>query len=486
MSVKRFVTLILLFLIAAPLAAADKPRLALVIVVDQMRADYLDRFKADGPLRKRLDRGTVFTSALHDYVPSETAPGHATISTGRPPGVHGIISNDIYDRKTGTVVPIYGDVRRGIAPVRLKARALADAVRAANPASKVVSVSLKERGVVFLAGQKPTAAVWYDGNQRLFVTAPYYGSAPPWVEPVNRELPSFSQNVPPPFVENDFRYSPAGDRAVLELSTRAIAGERLGADDACDLLTVSFSATDFIGHRWGPDSEQMRRQLEALDGTISELLDAASKASGGRMIAVITADHGVSPVPESPQGREVGERRVNTSDFTAELEAAFQRAHPAKGRKWIVGVEMPDIYLNRALAKERHVSWSSLVKDGVAALAGAPDVAAAYIPGKWPSDDWGRKYRRSYVEGLSGDVQIRVAPNVLIIPWPTGSSHGSPYDTDALVFAAFLGTGGHPGRVARRISVESLAPTMAAALGVSLPAGDGPVLPEALPAPSPR
>ena len=483
---KRLLSLILLILVAAPIAAAEKPRLAVVIVVDQMRADYLERFKPHGPLRKRLEHGTVFTSALHDYVPTETGPGHATISTGRPPSVHGIISNDFYDRKTGSVLPMYADPKRGVGPFRLRARTLADAVRAANPASKVVSVSLKERAVVFLAGQKPTAAVWYDANQRRFVTAPYYGSTPPWVAPVNRDLPDLRDSEAAPFFENDFRYSPAADRAVLELSTEAIEGERLGADDACDLLTVSFSATDFIGHRWGPDSAQMRRQLEALDGTIDALLAAASKASGGRMVAVVTADHGVSPVPETPEGRRVGEKRVITGEFTEELESALQRVHPAKGRKWIVGLEMPNVYLNRSLARERRVSWSALIRDGAAAMATAPDVAAVYVPGKWPDDAWGPKYRRSYVDGLSGDLQIRAAPNVLIIPWPTGSSHGAPYDADALVFAAFLGTGGKPGRVSRRISVESIAPTLAAAIGVSLPAGDGPVLPEALPAPRPR
>lgn len=473
--------LLIVLLLAAPAAAAERPRLAVLIVVDQMRAEYLDAFIAKGPLSRRLAGATVFANAAHDHVPTETATGHAAIATGRPPSGHGIISNDFFDRKTRTLRAAFRDERRGLGPFSLKARTIADAVRAADRDARVVSIAVKDRAAIPMGGQKPDAAVWYDQNRQRFVTAPHYGELPAWAEAVNEELPGLVKNITPPFSQRDFRASPAADRAVLNLSTRAIAALKLGGDDACDLLVVNFSATDYIGHRWGPDADPLRRQLAALEGTVEALLQASAKASGGRMVAALTSDHGVTALPESAAGRRAGLTRILTRDFVSALEEALQRGHPAKGRKWVLGLQLPDVYLNRELARSRRIPWNAFVKDAARRLAALPMIAATFVPGEPSSDPYARVYRRSYLEGASGDLQVRTSPDILVTRWPTGTSHGSPYDVDALVPLVFFGAGGKPARIERRVSVESVAPTLAQAMGVSFPAGDAPVLAEALP-----
>ncbi len=466
------------------LGAPRPPKLVLFVVVDQFRADYLDRLSRKGPLALRLAKATIYTNVHHDHVPTTTSPGHAAIATGRPPAINGIAGNDIFDRETRALSSAVEDKSRTAGPFRLKAMTLADAVKTGNPASRVISVSLKDRSAILLGGRRPDAVVWFDKTRQRFVTSSYYGTMRKWAEDENEDVPALLKSVTPPFDENDFISSPEADNAVVALSTRAIAAEKLGEDDACDLLLVSLSATDNIGHRWGPDSPQMSKQLKALEKNIHALISSAEAAAGKQLIVVITSDHGVLNVPESPEGRKVGARRIAVSDLIDSLEAAIQAIYPAKGKKWITGVQGPDIYLNQSLALSQKFSWPQFVQDAAEALRQVPDVAAVYVPGAKSNDPYAAVFKRSWLEGVSGDLQFRTPPNTLIARWPTGTSHGSPYDYDAVVPAILMGTAGKPGRIARPVSVEALSPTIAILLGVALPPGESGLLSETLPAAS--
>ncbi|MBV9079805.1 MAG: alkaline phosphatase family protein [Elusimicrobia bacterium] len=464
---KRLLSAVLISIsLTGAAAPAERPRLIAIVVIDQFGTPLFERLPANGRFRARLKDAAVFPNALHDHVPTKTAPGHASISTGRPPSVHGIISNDIFNRALGRVVSSVTGPDGSKGAYRLEAPTLGDKMKDADPSSKVVSLSLKDRSAIFLGGHHPDAAVWYEADAKRFVSSSYYGPPPAWLEKTPTELGEISSVFSPRL---EPLASPAADRLVLSAAEVAVSSEKLGADSDCDLLLLSFSATDLIGHRWGPDSPQMAEQLKALDDMLSDVADDLDRASGGHFVMALTADHGVLPLPESAAGRALGARRVPESTFIKRLDGEV-------GGAAVVAFDSPDLYLppgiDVAAAADR--------------IAADPDVAAVYAPDRYPAvDDYAAIFKRSYFPGRSGDLQIRVKPGVLVGS-RFGTSHSTPYDYDARVPLVFLGEGVKAGVNPNRVSIESLAPTLAAAVGADLRPGDGrPVLDVLQPAPAP-
>ena len=471
--------LFILFLTTSPVAA-QPPKLAVLIVVDQFPSSHLHRMPSHGALLGVLERAAAFQDARQDHVPTATAPGHASISTGRSPAVHGIIGNEIYDRTTGKAEAAIADSVNGASAARLAVPTLADAVRKKYPESRVVSVSIKDRAAILLGGKSPTAALWFDKWKHGFVTSKAYGERPAWVDPVNESLSWLLSDVKAPFTKADWSASPAADQAVLSLALGALRAEQMGRHDTPDLLLISFSATDAIGHHWGPDSPQMAAQLVELDKRLGELFAATESAAPGRVVYAFTSDHGVLPVPESEAGLRMKARRENPDALRKRLEARLQGAKPAPGQPWILHLDPPDIYLNRNLAGAAG-DWAGWLRMAASLLSREPDVAAVYVPGvPAGSDKFSGIYQRSYFAGRSGDLQIRLEPGLLLSGWPTGTNHGSPYPYDMTVPLLLWGAGIRPVQSWQEVSVESLAPTLATVLGVDLPAADGRVLTEAL------
>ena len=472
--------LFLLLLMAAPAIAADAPRLIVLIVIDQFPSADLDRMPPKGHLRSLLKDAAIYPTALEDHVPTETAPGHATIATGRPPGVHGIIGNEMYDRKRLTAAAAVNDPQTGRkGPGRLKSPTLADAWLERYPNAKVVSLSAKDRAAILLGGRSPTAILWYEGTRKSFVTAEGH-PLPLWTDAVNASLPARLRDIPAPFAKDDWLASPDCDRAVVELASAAMTAEHLGSDDTPDLLLISLSATDYIGHRWGHDGAQMATQFQELDERINELVAASESAAPHHVLFALTSDHGVLPVPESPAGRRLKARRINPEALQKHLERRLQAIKPAGSQKWILWMKFPDIYLNRSLEGGVVADWKKWLREASTAIAAEPGVAAVYLPGQTDrNDSYADLYRRSYYPGRSGDLQFRLQPYFLLAGG-SGTSHGTPYDYDTNVPLIFWGDGVHALRLGSAVSVESLAPTLAAAAGVPFSPADGRILLEAI------
>lgn len=478
-------------ILAAPRAfAAPVPKLGVVVVVDQMRADYLERDPAFAGGFKRLStEGAVFTEARHLHIPTETGPGHAAISTGRAPATHGIVANDWYDRAAGADTYCVADAPYGIGPGHLGGPTLADALKAARPAARVFSVSGKDRAAVLLGGRRPDLALWLDRSKGVFTTSSYY-RRPAWLDAFNARLaaskllPLENGKVPAKVLA-----SSAVDEATARLVEELARRERLGRGRDTDLLLVSFSATDTVGHRYGTEAPEMAAQLRALDAILGRLLGEWRKDSGGALDLAFSADHGAIPSPEDPSGRARGVKRLDWETFEKAMEAELQKRWPAPGEKWILSESVPHVYLNRALAMKRGLDWLGFRREAANALAGLDGVGRVIVTEDAPalpgSDPLSAVLRRSIREDRSGDLYVIMAENVLLHDQPTGTSHGTPWDYDAHVPLVFWGRGVAPGRFSAAASPMDIAPTLGRLLGLDYPAGDGGALrPEIAKAPA--
>lgn len=306
---------------AAPETAAPaRPRLVVFVSVDQMHAEYLDRFASlfEGGLKRVNAEGAVFTNALYRHANSETGPGHAVLLSGRHARDNGIVSNDWYDRlrrrPTNVVddpaaAPVPGPKGRGASPSHFVGETLGDLLKKASPASRVVGVSMKDRAAILMSGPRADGAYWFEPSVGGFASSTYYGrTLPAWLEAWNaaghvdalagtswtRVLPDRAvyerlagpdkvhgemddaSNVFPhplrgparsPEFYDDLRRSPFIDELTRDVAVEAMKGWDLGTDDATDILAVGFSATDVIGHAFGPDSQEIMDDVVRLDRT---------------------------------------------------------------------------------------------------------------------------------------------------------------------------------------------------------------------------
>ena len=365
---------------------AAPPRLAVVVVVDQMRADYLERFGHlfEGGLARLLSEGMRFTEAHQDHARTVTCPGHATIATGVVPGRNGIVGNDYFDRTEGRSVycaededaPLLGlPDAEGRSPLRLRREGLADWHRARYPDARIVSVAIKDRAAIMLGGREPDGAYWYHETPGGLVTSEYYASElPDWVRDfdapgrvasywsvgwdrigpeaayvdLTREdawdvegeggpftfpyvfeemYPDGSADDPGPAFRDDFRHTPYADELVLQFARAAVEAEGMGTDDVPDLLLIGASAADYIGHRWGPYSHEVQDYYLRLDGYLSDLFDYLDERVGAENWSLVfTSDHGVAPAPEESVRRGETARRVPSSEHVAFLRGLLGEA----------------------------------------------------------------------------------------------------------------------------------------------------------------
>ncbi|MDD5304054.1 MAG: alkaline phosphatase family protein [Elusimicrobia bacterium] len=460
-------------LVLAAASAQAAVRLGVLVVVDQMRPEYLDRSDLpDGGFRRLRREGAVFTNARHLHIPTETAPGHAALSTGRSPAVHGIVANDWYDRAAGSDTYCVADSVYGIGPEHLRGPTLADALKASDPKARVFAVSGKDRGAVILGGRKADLALWFDRFTGEFTTSSYY-RRPSWLAAFNAELKK--KNLLPVKdgrVPKDLIASPAYDEALDLLVEALVARERVGRGASTDLLLVSYSGTDLIGHRYGLERPEMDAQLKSLDAIMGRLLARLVRASGGSLALAFSADHGAIPSPEDPAGKALGVRRLNWEKFGASLESALQAKWPLKGAAWIVSNQLPHLYLNRRAAEALGLEWHDFLDQAAKVLSGVDGLAGVYLPDS-KGTPFDAQIRRSYDPGRSGDLFAIMGQNVLLGDAAPGTSHGSPWDYDARVPLVFWGRGVLAGRVDAPAAAVDLAPTLGRLLGLDYPPGDG-------------
>jgi predicted AlkP superfamily pyrophosphatase or phosphodiesterase len=489
-------TLLLAALAAAPLAAAGGPKLVVVLTVDQFRYDYLERFGDGyrGGIARLLKEGAVFTNAHFEHAPTATAVGHSVIFTGAFPSSSGIVGNEWYDRASKRQVTSVSDDSvtllgapgtSAASPRRLLAPTVGDVLKRTGK-SRVISISLKDRSAILPGGRASDAAYWYDTKTGNVVSSSYYmKELPAWVVEFNtrRLVDQYAGrdwtplgNGPPlvrlppggPEYFNRLTASPFGNELLVELAQAAVRAEKLGRGPATDLLSVSFSSNDYVGHRWGPDSPHVRDvslRTDLLLGAFLQFLD--SEVGRENLLLVFTSDHGVAPIPEelpAGKGGRISEKTL--------FEAIEKRLGGRFGEgPWVVGRAGPAPYLDHERAAQRKVPLAALRREAAEALRQVRGVARVYTAEELASgrggDEIDRRVRNGYHAERSPDL-FPVAERL----WVFGSeraSHGSPYDYDAHVPVIFLGPGIRAGRYDRRIALNDVAPTLAALLGLRAP-----------------
>ena len=326
----------------------QRPTLVLAIVVDQMRYDYLTRFDSEftGGLQRLLEEGAVFSNANYEAAPTVTAIGHSTILSGATPSVSGIAGNTWFERSEGKSVqsvtdsnalPLGGGI--GASPRRLAVSTIGDELKISGKGGKVYGVSLKDRSAILPAGRSADGAFWFDGNSGNFVSSTwYFAELPTWATEFNaaKHADSYAgrewlgmtlPNTHDKELYGEIDATPFADQLVLDFALTVMRAEQLGTDAQTDLLSVSFSAMDYVGHATGPDTPQMHDMVLAIDARVGELLAAAEQQAGpGNVLVVFTADHGVAPIPEENIEKQLPGGRFSIQDERAAVESAMTAA----------------------------------------------------------------------------------------------------------------------------------------------------------------
>lgn len=522
--------------------AETKPRLVVLISIDQLPYNFLTRFEpffGEGGFRRLLDRGAVFTEARFDYSSTFTGPGHATIGSGTYPHQHGIIGNGWHDvvaaRNVYCVedssVQMIGGTGDGRSPELLSVTAFADELRIATGfRSRVLSVAQKDRSAILLGGKHANAAYWV--RDSLFVSSTYYmNELPRWAEEFNasglatsffgqrweKKLPAsafagmepddapYEGNVhglgltfPHQITGSDTSsltrsyfsalwHSPFLNEWMISFVKKAVEAEQIGSGVETDMLCIGLSANDAVGHTFGPESHEILEMTVHTDRLLADFFRFLDERVGlDQCIISLTSDHGIPPIPESilagNDGRKAGraDRTVIGSLCEGYLDRAY--GHPDVRMPWLARVVDGNIYLNRQSLERMGISPEKATETLADSLRGSDLIAAVMTRGgSWSREDWIiRKLRQSFHEERSGDILYVLAPWFIDYAGP-GTDHGQPYDYDTHVPVIFMGAGVLPGRYDQPASPADIAPTLAELLGIRFPDGrDGRVLREAL------
>ena len=503
------------------------PKLVVVLSVDQMRSDYLSRF---GPLLtesfgRLMQEGSLFTEAYHDHGITSTAPGHATISTGVFPRRNGIVSNDWWDREQHR--PVYAvedpsveilasSESPGRSPVNLLRETVGDWLKQQSPDSKVFSVALKDRASILMAGRHPDGAYWFDDETGRFVTSTYYRKKlPGWVRDFNKagqadsyfhevwdrvlseelyspsredSFPSESDGIdvsfphvfrtgsdePDPIYYEELRRTPFGDELAFSFLERMIVHERIGSDATVDLLFVGAGSGDYIGHRYGPFSQELQDYYVRFDRLLAGFLEFLDEQVGaGNYHLVLTADHGVLPMPEELARRGVDSRRIDgmyTQDLIItpllrSLQDLAIDATPRLALLYGLAISFPE----GTVSEETQTELRRLVAERLRESEFVADAYARDDAEPTTDDEFRELHWRSFRADRASDVIIRYKRNYLQRSEPGGTNHESPYDYDRHVPLIFWGPGIVGAWYDREVRTVDIAPTVAALLGITPP-----------------
>jgi len=484
---------------AGPLPA-PRPRLVLVITVDQLRPDYFDRYRSQltGGLGRLLRQGAYFADAYQDHAVTETAPGHSTILSGRWPAHTGVISNVIgVSDSTAPLLEVPGP---GASPARFRGTAFFDWLQAAEPSARVLSVSRKDRGAILPVGRAKQQVYWYQGGS--FTTSRYYANAlPAWVRAFNaRRIPfraagrawtlllpasayAEPDSMPYENLGHDFTFPhelpadsaaaaaayvavPSMDSLTLAFALEGVRALGLGPRGGTDLLAVSLSTTDAIGHAFGPDSREIHDQVVRLDRYLAWFLEQLFVRYGPEnVLVVLTADHGVTPFPERSR-RDV--RRDATRVFADTLVRAVNASLDARigGGDWL-GLDTGMLLApDRAALAAKGIDVDSVVADVKQRLRALPGVARvdrpAELTGRDGSDPVARRWRHQIPPDGGVELVVTLKPySVWGLENLPIAMHGQPTDFDAHVPIILWGRGVRRGVYESRVATVDIAPTLA-------------------------
>jgi predicted AlkP superfamily pyrophosphatase or phosphodiesterase len=490
---------------------SPRPKLVVGIVFDQFRYDYLTRFRDEysGGFDLLLKRGAVFTNARYVHFPTVTAVGHATFMTGATPAMSGIIGNEWYDRESGKQVTSVSDEgtrllgtsgdRAGASPNRLLVSTVGDEMKLSGRAkTRVIGVSLKDRAAILPSGHMSDGAYWFDDQTGNFVSSTFYfPELPAWVKDFNDGRPAdkylkagWKPIVPGPGEGASTVYkkmaaapsqefygsleaSPYGNELVEQFAERAIDAEKLGQRGVTDLLTVSFSSNDYVGHGVGPHAPEVRDisiRSDRLLGKFLKFLDARVGLSN--VVLVLTADHGVAPLPEYLTNHRMPGGRLNGKELSGAIQSALSAKY-GEG-KWIVGTTGSSPYFNRELIRLKRLNEAEVEKTAAEAVAAMPHIYSAYTrdqlqSGRVPDSPVSRRVINGFHPRRAGDLVIIDDP--YWIEALKGTTHGAPFGYDAHVPVIFMGPGIRTGTYNQEVAPNDIAPTLATLLSIETPSG---------------
>ncbi|ARS36856.1 alkaline phosphatase PafA [Pontibacter actiniarum] len=507
----------------------QRPKLVVGIVVDQMRYDYLYRYWSkygnDG-FKKLLSEGFSFRNTHYNYVPTYTAPGHASIYTGSVPAINGIIGNSWYDRDQNKVVYCVEDntvqtvgsssTAGQMSPANLKTTTITDELRlATNKGAKVIGVALKDRGSILPAGHLANAAYWFDSPSGNWITSTFYREdLPAWVRefndkkladqylsqpwetllPIeqytestaddvpwegtlqNEEKPVFPHNIPALRGEEYelIRSIPAGNTITKDFALAALRGEELGKDDITDFLTVSFSSTDYVGHTFGPNSVEAEDVFLRLDREMAELISQIENEVGkGEVLFFLTADHGGAHVPAFLEEMKVP-TGLSFSKTVRDSLSGFMTRQYGKGN-WVQRYSNQQVYLNHELIAGKKLNLEEVQQQVAAYLQGLNGVMKTVTATALQRTNWEKgmmsRVENGYSAKRSGDVILVLEPAWFEGYGNTGSTHGSYANYDTHVPLVWYGWNVPQGESSAEAEVSDIAATIAYWLYIQEPNG---------------
>jgi predicted AlkP superfamily pyrophosphatase or phosphodiesterase len=528
---------------AKPAAAgkqAAPPKLVVLVVVDQLGADVLSKMEPRlGPKGiKRLLGGTRFTESSYHQLATYTGPGHALLGTGVYPHKSGIVSNKYFDRATGKSITTLLDPAHPLlespadpeddsSPQALLVPTVGDLLRKKSPESKVMAIALKDRAAVLMAGHEGKA-YWLSESTGKMTTSTFFESAlPSWVSQFNEKNKMDAQfgkvwdraqpaakytgtddasyegdykgmgktfphkitgklEKPGPDFYVAFAATPLATDWELSFVKAAVEAEKLGADATPDLLAISFTAPDYAGHAYGPDSQEVQDSVLGVDRAVGELITYLEKKVGAKnVVFAFSADHGAAPAPEKLAAEGKTARRIKKAEIKAAVQKALQDKYGPG--EWVSALEDPSIFLNTKLATEKKVAPEELEKTALEAALKVPQIAAGFtrtelMAGTNPERPFFAATRLTFHPDRAGEVLLVPAENSFWGKYGEkneGSTHGSPYAYDAHVPLAFYGAGIRKQVVSTPVDQADVAPTLAALLGLDgIPDADGKARPE--------
>jgi len=512
------------------LAQNEQPKLVVGIVVDQMRYDYLTRFYnkyGEDGFKRMIREGFNCKNNHFNYIPTKTGPGHASVFTGTTPKYHGVIANDWYDKETKSMVYCAGDDSvlavgtdsnlERMSPHRMKTTTFADENRLFTQSKgKSIGISIKDRGAILPAGHSANAAYWFRGKKEgNFISSTYYmENLPKWVKDFNaskiaesylkdwntlydistyiesgsdlntfeggfkgKETATFPYDLKKLAKQNAgfdiLKVSPYGNSIIADFAIEAIKAEQLGKDSITDVLTVSFSSTDYIGHNFGVNSKEIEDTYIRLDKDLERFLKVLDAEVGeGNYTVFLTADHGAIDVPSYLESVKIPAGYLNNGALKKKLNVFMMNAFETEGL--IENISNNQIFLNREKIKALDLDLGDVQEAIVNEIITYKNVYKAYTATTMSSvhfaDGVENLLQKGFNQKRSGDVLIIEDP-AYISYGKTGSTHGSGLNYDTHVPLLFFGKGIKHGQTLKKTKITDIAPTMSALLGISFPNG---------------
>jgi predicted AlkP superfamily pyrophosphatase or phosphodiesterase len=504
----------------------DKPKLVIGIVVEELKYDQLEKFRdklGENGIKRLINEGTYFKNASFEYMLTQSAPGHATISTGAEPSFHGITSDDWYvplknelinSTKDISVNAVGGSFESGLhSPVNLLVSTFSDELQmSTNKKAKVFGVGLKESSAIFSAGHAANAAYWFDDKTGTWMSSTYYiSSLPAWVNDFNamkfsdtylnsswtlfkpasyyadcqpdsngfeagfNKINYFPYDLKKLRAKNDYsllRETPFGNSLTSNFAIRLIQNERLGKDDVPDYISICFSATDYIGHRFGPSSVEMGDAILRLDDDIKNLLTFINDSIGKKNVLIyFTAAHGISEIPAVLENNRIPSGYFKQNQ-ALQLLRSYLNAVYGEG-DWVKGYSERQIFLNRTLIEDARLSLDDVQKKVARFLVQFTGVEAAYPYSAFEANDFGNGNLRRIINNFSpqrsGDVIVILNPGWVDQSNDYVTNHNSPYEYDSHVPLIWYGWTVNRATVTRQVNMTDIAATLSTLCKVPYP-----------------